>query len=120
MITTQIKDSDKQLRLFDVMYHGVYTFSTVLEHHVSNAEYENSNSHGRPAMDGVVFLCQHPNMETLNRRIKQHEDFINEANEAMKVVSYEIGRVIDTARYRKKARLQLMTLCRNEMYKKLQ
>ncbi len=91
--------------LFDARHNGVYTFASVLAYHKS---IEN-----QMPIDGLVWLCDHPDLERLSTKKIQLTNEINEIEQAMKNQSYVIWTILDKRAHMLRTRLQLVQLCLN-------
>lgn len=94
--------------LFDATVNGVYTFKTVLAYHKSIENHM--------PMDGIVWLCENPNIEKLSKRQDDLRKEIEVLKNGMKNQPYGVWTILDREAHKMKARLQLVTLCIDNYY----
>jgi hypothetical protein len=91
--------------LFDATRNGVYTFQSVLAYHKS---IENLMP-----VDGLVWLCEHPNLDKLRTKKEEISNEMNVIEQAMQNQPYAIWTILDRRLHLLRTRLQLVTLCIN-------
>ena len=89
--------------LFDATRNGVYTFQSVLAYHKS---IENLMP-----VDGLVWLCEHPNLDKLRTKKEEISNEMNVIQQAMQNQPYVIWTILDRRLHLLRTRLQLVTLC---------
>lgn len=69
--------------------------------------------------DGLVWLCEHPKLETLHIRRAELSSQISALVEGMKGQQYIVWKCLDSEAHLLRTRLQLVCLCIEEQYKNM-
>lgn len=94
----------KKLRLFTGPTDGAYTFSEVLAHHKKNQSPDDVS-------DGVIWLCEHPDMDKIKHRINDYVMKIRALEDGMIGQGYTVWTCLDEKAHYYRCRAQLLSLC---------
>lgn len=96
--------------LFDARFNGVYSFETVLAYHKTIAD--------NMPIDGLIWLCENPKIETLHKRKDELVLNIRTLEEGQKNQPYGVWTILDREAHKMRTRLQLVRLCIDKIQNK--
>lgn len=95
-----------KLKIYDSSKDGVYTFESVLKHH---KEFDKKTSYSMA--DGIVWVAEKGTKEEIRKRHDELKKYIDKFDKVILETSdYQIRSVLDSHRYPKLARFQLLNL----------